>query len=321
MLAQVKGHVRQIGRILLVILTPLALYLGLRGLPSRRSPLAVWAELTGEQSDGTFRPRTAIFDGARRHLDLSAARGETLTFVVRARTEHAQRSVDLRVGDLRGREGARSGAVIRIWRAARGALEPATPRDLPAGGAAAWHVEVAIPRRGAPGRYAAPLAVVSEGSAVERLLLRLRVFPVALGPAPLAAYARGANLPSEAREILAAHGVVAVSALPAGRGEEIGVEPRRDLWRACRLGAAWVDVGDARALLARRSGALAPTFRLWEIRRALSDLAALALLRSRGEGLAERILSRVAQAPPPDPAAWEQVRGELVGLLSAPLGR
>jgi hypothetical protein len=321
MLAQVKADLRRIGRILLVVLAPIALYLGLRGLPSTRPPLAVWAELTGERSDRRYRPRTAIFDGARRHLDLAAARGEVLTFVVRVRTERPLPAAEVRIGDLRGREGVRSGAVFRIWRAENGTLAPAAPRDLPAGGAAAWHVEVAVPRDGAPGRYAAPLAVESEGSVVERLLLRLRVFPVALGPAPLAAYARGAELPPDARAALAAHGVVAVAAMPAGRGEVLGDEPRRDLWRAYRQGAAWVEVGDAGALLAARPGALAPTFRLWEVRRALADLAALALLRARGEGLAERVLARVAAAPPPDPAGWEQVRRELTGLLNAPGGR
>jgi hypothetical protein len=297
-------------KIALVLLAPLVVYLGLRG-PREASRAAVWAELAGDDRGPAFRPRTAIFDGARRRVEIAGARGEVVSFALRLSAQRPARAVRTEIGPLRGRAGEIE-ATVRVLREEGGALVPARPLDVAAGTAAAWHVEVEIPAGARPGRYGARLEVLDAEGPIERLALLVEVRSIALGAPSVWVIVRG---DARARSLLETAGLA--TGRPAGRGVPLGKDPRLSAWQAFAAGAAWIEGTGAPPPVSVREGTPYATPSLVRLRESVTDLKYLGLLRARGEPMLDRIVRRVLGAPPRDAEAWEQVRRELAGLLLA----
>jgi hypothetical protein len=302
-------------KLLLVVLASVAFYFGFRERFRARTAAVVWGELR-HTSDSGYRPRTAVFDGARNHLQLSAGRGEAVSLLLRLRAEKPLHSVLPRVGKVRSRFGGEPALRVRVLHAGEGGLAVPERIDVPAGTTTAWPVEMEVLAEAKPGAYVAELEIDSAEGILARLPILLQVWRFALPAPALPVVVRGEGLGAEARSFFVAAGVMPAPPFPPG--QPLRADPqalRASAWRAVRAGAGWLDAGDAKSYLSAGSG---ETLALWDLRRAADDLRYLALLRQRGDPMVERVIARVTSGEPLDAEAWEQERSGLAGLLNAP---
>ena len=282
-----------------VAAAPLILFAVFRPRSGIDAPALVWAELPLAEPRLEYAPRTPVFDGARRSITVSAARGETTGFLVRVLAREPLGEVHVQASALERRRagpaagggppggGPRLGPAVPLTLQVRrlertavgdGALGAAEPGSLASGAQAEWLVEVTVPPATPPGMYAGMLRVRGGGDTLERFGVALTVWRSALGECP--ARFDGAD--------------------------------RAAAWRAFAGGTA-TPVPAGGCAFAAAVGTLGAFAR----REAEDDLRYLELLRAKRDGLVEQVVRRAVAAPPAGAVGWDGLRRELVGLLNA----